>query len=123
MHPYVCVADSRAAIQWYGDVFGATVSYEPIVMEDNRIGHVELSFGGARLMMSDAYPSVHVEPPDPSRGNAVTLYLTSNDVDGIASLAVERGATLDRGPEDSPYGRVAVLRDPFGHRWMLSAEA
>ena len=29
--------------------------------------------------------------------------------------------TLDRGPEDSPpAGRVAVFRDPFGHRWFLN---
>ena len=29
--------------------------------------------------------------------------------------------TLDRGPEDTPpAGRVAVFRDPFGHRWFLN---
>jgi uncharacterized glyoxalase superfamily protein PhnB len=32
---------------------------------------------------------------------------------------VDRGAILDRGPEDSGHGRTAVFRDPFGHRWML----
>ena len=31
------------------------------------------------------------------------------------------GTTLDRGPEDAPpAGRVAVFRDPFGHRWFLN---
>ena len=37
--------------------------------------------------------------------------------------AVGRGAALDRGPEDSDHGRTAVLRDPFGHRWMLGEPA
>ena len=28
---------------------------------------------------------------------------------------------LRRGPEDSPpAGRVAVFRDPFGHRWFVN---
>ena len=31
----------------------------------------------------------------------------------------ELGAALDRPPEDSPDGRTAVIRDPFGHRWLL----
>jgi uncharacterized glyoxalase superfamily protein PhnB len=34
--------------------------------------------------------------------------------------AVEAGARMDREPTDNPYGRIAVLTDPFGHRWMLN---
>ena len=34
--PYLCVADARAAIDWYVDVLGAVVTYEPIVMPDGR---------------------------------------------------------------------------------------
>ena len=31
------------------------------------------------------------------------------------------GVALDRGPEDNPpVGRVAVFRDPFGHRWFVN---
>ena len=56
-------------------------------------------------------------------GSAVTLYLTADDVDALASRAVGGGATLDRGPEDSDHGRMAVFRDPFGHRWMLGSTA
>ena len=118
IRPYICTNDARKAIDWYVGSMGAEVTYDPIVMDDGRIGHVELSFGGARLMMSDAYPDLHVEPPAGGRGAAVTLYLT-DDVDTLASRAVEGGATLDRGPESSDHGRTAVFRDPFGHRWML----
>jgi uncharacterized glyoxalase superfamily protein PhnB len=119
IRPYICTKDARAAMDWYVDAMGAKVTYEPIVMDDGRIGHVELSFGGATVMMSDAYPEIHVEAPVEGRGAAVTLYLTTDDVDGLTGRAVEGGATLDRGPEDSGHGRTAVFRDPFGHRWML----
>ncbi|HEU4332467.1 MAG TPA: VOC family protein [Lapillicoccus sp.] len=119
IRPYICTKDARAAIDWYVDAMGATVTYEPIVMDDGRIGHVELSFDGATVMMSDPYPEIHVEAPAEGRGAAVTLYLTTDDVDTVTQRAVERGAILDRGPEDSDHGRTAVFRDPFGHRWML----
>ncbi|WP_026818113.1 VOC family protein [Arthrobacter castelli] len=41
-------------------------------------------------------------------------------VDGVAARVAEAGTNLDRGPEDTPHGRIAVFRDPFGHRWMLN---
>ena len=119
--PYICVADSRAAIEWYVDVLGAEVTFEPIEMPDGRIGHVELAVDGARWMMSDEFAEANVAPPPSGRGNAISLHLTVTDVDAAAARVVASGVTLDRGPEDSPpAGRVAVFRDPFGHRWFLN---
>ncbi|MCW2756502.1 MAG: hypothetical protein JWO46_248, partial [Nocardioidaceae bacterium] len=106
---------------WYVANLGAAVTYEPIVMPDGRIGHVELSIDGAGWMMADEHPEIYVEAPAPGRGAAVTLHLTVDDVDALAERAVAGGAILDRGPEDNPNtGRVAVVRDPFGHRWFLN---
>jgi uncharacterized glyoxalase superfamily protein PhnB len=119
--PYLCVADCRAAIGWYADVLGAEVTFDPIEMPDGRVGHVEMSLGGAAWMMSDEFPEAHVAAPDPARGNAVTLHLTVSDVDAVAARLVEAGLVMDRGPESAPgVGRVAVFRDPFGHRWFLN---
>lgn len=118
--PYLCVADARAAIGWYADVLGAEVVLDPIVMDDGRIGHVELAVGGGRWMMSDEFASAGVAAPDTSRGAAVSLHLDVDDVDAVCARVVAAGVRLDRGPEDSPpAGRVAVFRDPFGHRWFL----
>lgn len=119
IRPYLCVPDTRAALRWYEQAMGAVITVEPIVMPDGRIGHAELSLGGARVMFSDPHPEIAVDAPAEGRGAAVTLYLTTEDVDGLARRASEAGATLDRGPEDGGHGRTAVLRDPFGHRWML----
>ncbi len=119
--PYICVADSRAAIDWYGDALGAEVVYAPIVMENGRVGHCEMAVDGARWMMSDEFESAGVAPPDPERGSAVTLHLTVDDVDAMAARIVSTGTPMTRGPEDSPpAGRVAVFTDPFGHRWFLT---
>ncbi len=119
--PYLAVRDAQGAIAWYVDHFGAEVTVDPIVMPDGRVGHVELSVDGARWMMADEHPELNVEGPLEGRGSAVTLHLTVADVDGLTQRLVVGGAVLDRGPEDNPpVGRVAVLRDPFGHRWFLN---
>jgi len=119
--PYICVDDSRKAIEWYVAALGAEVVFEPIVMDDGRVGHCELAVGGARWMMSDEFESAGVAPPDPGRGSSVSLHLTVDDCDAVAASVVAAGVTLDRGPEDSPpAGRVAVFRDPFGHRWFVN---
>ena len=119
--PYLCVTNSRAAIEWYVAALGAEVVVDPIVMDDGRVGHCELAVDGARWMMSDEFDSAGVAAPDPTRGSAVSMHLTVADCDAVAARVQEHGVTLDRGPEDSPpAGRVAVFRDPFGHRWFLN---
>ena len=66
--PYLCVGDARKAIEWYTDVLGAEVVYDPIEMPDGRIGHVELAVAGARWMMADEFPEAGVAAPDPRVG-------------------------------------------------------
>jgi uncharacterized glyoxalase superfamily protein PhnB len=121
--PYLCVADARQAMDWYARAFGATVTFDPIVMDDGRIGHTELTIDGARFMLSDEFAELGVARPALDRGAAVTLHLTVEDVEAVTTRAVQEGARLDRGPEPGPDGEVAVLRDPYGHRWYLNGPA
>jgi uncharacterized glyoxalase superfamily protein PhnB len=73
-------------------------------------------------MLSDEHPEIGVVAPRPGQGATVTLHLTVDDVDLVTRRAVNAGATLERSPADQPYGRNSVVRDPFGHRWMLASE-
>ncbi|WP_426243952.1 VOC family protein [Nocardioides sp. LHG3406-4] len=119
--PYLCVAGADRAITWYVDALGAEVVYPPIRMEDGRVGHVELAVDGARWMMADEFEAAGVAAPDTTRGSPVSLHLQVADVDAVCERVVATGVRIDRGPEDSPpAGRVAVFRDPFGHRWFLN---
>lgn len=119
--PYLAVADARAAIEWYVDVLGAQVVYEPILMPDGRIGHVELAVDGARWMMADEFPDIGFEAHRGAGGQSVSLHLTVAEVDALAARVTAAGIPMDRGPEDDgPAGRVAIFRDPFGHRWFLN---
>ncbi|RAY13928.1 VOC family protein [Actinomadura craniellae] len=42
-----------------------------------------------------------------------TIYFEVTDLDAAMRIAVERDGAVVRGPWDSPYGRLAVLSDPF----------
>ena len=117
--PYLAVRDARAALEWYTAHLGAELVAEPIEMPDGRVGHAELRVRGARVFLADAYPELAAVAPDPA-GVPVSLHLEVEDVDGMVDRLRAAGAQVDREPADGGPGRIAVVRDPFGHRWMLN---
>jgi uncharacterized glyoxalase superfamily protein PhnB len=116
--PYLAVADARAAMDWYEEVFGATVVGSPYVMDDGRIGHAELALGDGVLYLADAYPEIGFTAPRPD-GSSVGLMLQVDDADEVRSRALAAGANGDREPYDAYGSRNAWIVDPFGHRWGL----
>jgi uncharacterized glyoxalase superfamily protein PhnB len=121
--PYLAVAGAQAALEWYQDAFGARLRGQPIVMADGTVGHAELDLDGATIMLSDEHPEIGVTAPTPGRGVSVTIHLEVADVDAALGRAVATGAHLERPAADYDYGRNGVIRDPFGHRWLISAPA
>jgi predicted enzyme related to lactoylglutathione lyase len=47
------------------------------------------------------------------------LDVVVDDVDAAVERAVAAGATLEAPARDAPYGRIAMLADPFGHGFCL----
>ena len=47
------------------------------------------------------------------------LDIVVDDVDAAVARAVDAGATLEAPARDTPYGRIAMLGDPFGHGFCL----
>jgi predicted enzyme related to lactoylglutathione lyase len=47
------------------------------------------------------------------------LDVVVEDVDGAVARAVAAGAKLESPAKDAPYGRIAMLADPFGHGFCL----
>jgi uncharacterized glyoxalase superfamily protein PhnB len=120
--PYIVVSDARRAIDWYVAVFDAQLRGEFHVNADNTIGHAEVGIGDAVLMLSEAsglWPDVPVRAPDSPATFSHSLHLEVGDVDGTTERARRGGALVEREPADQPYGRSAVIVDPFGHRWIL----
>ena len=120
--PYIVVSDARRAVDWYTEVFGARRRGEDHVNADGTIGHAEIGIDDAVLMLSersDLWPDVPVAAPDNPATFSHSLHLQVQDVDGTTERARLHGAAVERPPADQPYGRGAVIVDPFGHRWHL----
>lgn len=119
---YLCVADVAAALTFYEAAFGARETMR-LTMPDGRVGHAEIAIGATTLMLSDPFPEVGIDAPDPSRGAAVTIHLHVDDADAVLARAVAAGATLTVPPRDQSHGeRSGAVRDPFGHRWLVGHE-
>ena len=119
--PYLCVDGAAMAIEWYREHFGARVVMDPLVMDDGRIGHVEIAIGDSVLLLADEFPEIGVRAPTSLGGTPVSLVVSVVDADATFTAAVADGAISERPVAEQPYGgQAGWLIDPFGHRWNVS---
>lgn len=119
--PYLAVKGARAALAFYRDAFGATELYR---LEDasGAVAHAEVLIGKGHFMLADEHPGEGHLAPSTLGGCSAALLLYVEDVDAVVARAVAAGAELVRPPADQFYGdRGALVRDPFGHRWMVAS--
>lgn len=123
--PYLTVTPAAAAIAFYASAFGAVQKALMPALDGMRIMHCELEINGGAVMLSDAFPEMNkTRPPVPNDYATVSISLelaSAAAVDDTVAQCAKLGATTEMGPVNSFWGtRFAVIRDPFGHRWMLN---
>jgi uncharacterized glyoxalase superfamily protein PhnB len=120
MYPYLHIRGAAKAIDYYKDVFGATEKFRLMEPGSDRVGHAELDFGGATLMLADEFPECDMHGPQSVGQTTVTIHLHVDDADALIARAIAAGARIEREAADAFYGeRSGVVRDPFGHRWNI----
>lgn len=120
--PYLCVKGGAAALDFYRNAFAAVETMR-LAGKDGSIGHAQVEIEGAAIMISDEWPEGGVFSPHTLGGSPVSIHLYVRDVDDFVRRALARGATELRAVADQPYGdRSGTIRDPFGHRWMVSTK-
>ncbi|MGV9670101.1 VOC family protein [Gordonia sp. NPDC003504] len=117
--PYLTVRDARAAVDWYVAHLGARLRGEPILMDDNTIGHAELEIGDGVLYLAEEFPDMGLQAPGPGHVS-VSLMLPVPSADAALANARGGGAIVTREPYEAHGTRSATIIDPFGHRWMLT---
>jgi uncharacterized glyoxalase superfamily protein PhnB len=116
---YLCVKDAGKAIDFYKEAFGATEKFR-LTEPSGRIGHAELQFGEATLMVADEFPEMGFHAPAADGPRTFVIHLHVDDADAMIAQAVGVGANLVRPAQDQFYGeRSGTVRDPFGYDWML----
>ena len=120
LSPYLIVKSAVDAIAFYVVAFGAKELYR--LQEPNgKIGHAELEIGGGRFMLADEYPDFGALSPVSVGGSPVSIHLYVADVDAVVAHATAAGAVVLRPLKDEFFGdRVAMIADPFGHKWHLA---
>lgn len=119
---YLRVRDAVAAITFYARAFGATEKFR-LSEPSGRVGHAELRFGPATVMLSDEFPEYGIRGPGEGARATTSIHLHVDDCDAAMARAVEAGATVIRPATDQFYGeRSGAVRDPFGHEWLLGSE-
>ena len=119
VYPLLPVRGGAAAIDFYKRVFGAQELLR-LAYPDGRIAHAELKLGSVTLMLADEHPDYGVLSPVAFGGTGSSIHLHVDNVDRLTRRAVEAGATILREPADEGHGeRQCLLRDPFGHPWLL----
>ncbi|WP_366554468.1 VOC family protein [Aquibaculum sediminis] len=117
--PYLRVSNAEAAIAFYTRAFGAVEKFR-LTEPGGRIGHAELLFGEAIVMLSDPFPEFGIHALDPEGPGAVAIHLHVDDADAMIAKAVEAGGALSRPAQDQFYGeRSGTVRDPFGYDWLI----
>jgi len=119
LYAYLAVHDAAAAIDFYVRAFGAKERFR-LTEPSGRIGHAELEFGPAVLMLADEFPEFGITGPRTLGGSGTRIHLHVDDADALIERAAAAGATVVMEPTDMFYGeRGGRVRDPFGHEWLI----
>ena len=119
IYPYLRVHSAADAIEFYSRAFGAQELFR-LTEPGGRIGHAQVKIGAATLMLGDEYPERGVRGPRSLGGTTVSIHLHVADVDQAFERAVGAGASIVMPLKNQFWGeRVAIIRDPFGHEWLL----
>ncbi|MFY9845140.1 MAG: VOC family protein [Terriglobales bacterium] len=118
--PYLVVKGAAKAIDYYKNVFGATV----LVRMDGpngTVGHAELQIGDSRFMLADENPQMGNRSADSIGGSPVSLYVYLPDCDKVVQKAVAQGGKVLKPVANQFYGdRSGFIQDPFGHLWGIA---
>jgi PhnB protein len=116
--PHLVVASAARALEFYREVFGATVLH--VTRAGDLIAHATLAFPSGQLTLSDALPAYELVAPSASGPVVYSLALYVLNCDEVVTRAVEAGATLREPLTTFVSGdRFASIRDPFGVRWSV----
>jgi uncharacterized glyoxalase superfamily protein PhnB len=116
LFPVLKFNDARAAIDFLESAFGFE-AHAVVDGDDGAVAHGELKFGDQFVMVGSTGAG---DPRFDQGAGRTSVYVVVEDPDGLHERARNVGATIEREPEDQPYGsREFTARDPEGNLWSF----
>jgi PhnB protein len=118
--PYLVIKGAAKAIDYYKNVFGATV----VVRMDGpggSVAHAELKIGDSHIMLADENLQMGNRSAESIGASPVSLLIYFPDCDAVVAKAIAGGAKVLKPVADQFYGdRSGFIQDPFGHLWGIA---
>ncbi len=117
--PQLYIKTGITDISFYEKAFRA-IELRRWTNEDNSIHVAELSIEGALFHVHEEKLTAGQFSPQGINGTTVFIGLFVSDVDAVIAQAISAGATVVSPAQSYDYGyRQGVIKDPFGHIWMI----
>jgi PhnB protein len=118
LYPFLAVRNADAAIAFYVEAFGASVS-ERLEAPGGVVVAV-LEIAGMPFGLATEAPELGTPSPETIGATTVRVSLHVDDPDAVAAQAISAGAREMFPVADQPYGmRQGRVVDPFGHHWLI----
>ena len=116
----IVVPDAKAAVEFYGNVFGGTQKNR-LDMPDGKIMHVEVRIGSSALMISDELPQFGSKSAKTLGGSPVMVHHYTTDADATFKKATDAGANAVWPLGDVPWGDYyGAVVAPDGIAWGIA---
>jgi len=116
------VADYDEAIEFYTQKLGFSLVEDTVLSETKRWVVLQPSGGpgdATRLLLAKAATDQQKNSIGNQTGGRVFLFMYTDDLLGDYEKMTAAGVEFVRGPEEQPYGIVAVFKDLYGNLWDL----
>ena len=114
-HATYVVPDTDRALAFLSSVLGFTTRDDDVTITGERfltVAPVDSPFA-LQVIESCSYQS------DKGTLGIVEFIIDTDDMDAVINRAKAKNLEIVREPIEAPYGRTAIIRDPFGNLWDL----
>ncbi|HEX4337320.1 MAG TPA: AAA family ATPase [Polyangiaceae bacterium] len=117
--PLLVVRDARRAIDFYTAALGATVVACYAHGPERLVSHAELTAFDSAFAVTEEALALNSDAPPSLGGSPVVLQLRVTDTDALVRSMCGAGAVVVFPVQEFLGERMAHVRDPFGHLWLL----
>jgi PhnB protein len=120
LRPLLVVRDAARALDFYVSALNAKVLVSHLNNLNGTISHADLGVGDAVFSVTEEARGWNSDAPTSLGGSPVVLQLSVENVDAAVIAMGNAGASVVFPIQEFCGERMARLRDPFGHLWILS---